>query len=325
MRILNHNQVLQILEGRDTLVLDAVADAYKAHYRGETVVPWSVFLRVPDTDRGRGIGLPAYIGGKNPIFGMKWITSFPENLHKGFARASGMIFMNDPATGIPTATIAGGHISMCRTAASAAVAARALVRGVPSTISLIGCGPIGAKMIYYLRHVFGEQISLLKVYDLDKEKAAELGAEFPGLKFEVASSLEDACDADIVSFATTAVTPYVPANLEFKPGSMVLNISLRDLPAEVVLRGKNVVDDADHVCRENTSMHLAEQASGSRNFIIGSIGELLSDPDPKSRLDADTPCIFNPFGLGILDIALADMILREATVAGVGIEDGPFY
>jgi len=37
----------------------------------------------------------------------------------------------------------------------------------------------------------------------------------------------------------------------------VLHLSLRDIRPDALLEGVNVVDDADHVCREATSVDLA--------------------------------------------------------------------
>jgi ornithine cyclodeaminase len=84
------------------------------------------------------------------------------------------------------------------------------------------------------------------------------------------------------------------------------------------LAAQNVVDDADHVCREETSLHLAEQLSGSRGFISASIGGLLRDP-ASFRREPGKVVIFSPFGLGILDIALARYVLSQAVRGNLGL------
>jgi ornithine carbamoyltransferase len=88
------------------------------------------------------------------------------------------------------------------------------------------------------------------------------------LEAEVASSPEELLAACLLdSFATTAIRPHVSDLSLCPPGAVLLHISLRDLTPEAILACDSVVDDVDHVCRANTSLHLAEQATGGRGFI----------------------------------------------------------
>src|SRR2546425_12853668 len=54
---------------------------------------------------------------------------------------------------------------------------------------------------------------------------------------------------------------------------VVLHISLRDLAPEILLRSQNMVDDVEHVMKANTAPHLAEQQTGNRSFVTGTLAE----------------------------------------------------
>jgi ornithine cyclodeaminase len=315
--------VAALLEGREGEVIEAVAEAYKTHARGESSLPHSSFLRFPDSDRDRIIALPAYLGGDFQLAGIKWIASVPGNLERGLERASAVILLNERATGRPTAMLEGSLISARRTAASAALAARELRGGdPPARIGFIGCGPINFQVARHLLAVW-PGVRDFVLFDLDPARARafaeRLGESAEGARSQVAASAEELLEAsDIVSFGTTAIRPHISDLSRCPADATILHVSLRDLEASVILDHDNVVDDLDHVCRAQTSIHLAAEAVGHRDFVRASIGEiLLGTALPKAADRALT--IFSPFGLGILDLAVAELVCRRAQEEGKGV------
>lgn len=322
MLILGHDDVRALLGGAEREILDLVRETYRRHEEGRTTVPFSTFLRFPDSERNRIIGLPAYVGGAEPTAGMKWISSFPGNLALGLERASAAILVNSMRTGRPEALVEGSVISAKRTAASAALAADLLTSAAPPRgVTLFGCGVINREILRFLR-VALPSLTSATLYDTDPDRAAEFARRCPevapGVGVSVAREAAEALAAQpLVSLATTAVHPHLDL-AECGPGSTVLHVSLRDVYPEAVLRTTNVVDDVDHVLRERTSLHLAEQLTGGRDFVSATIGQLIVGSAPVPR-QPDRPVVFSPFGLGALDIALADHVLRAARRLGAGV------
>ncbi|WP_221357797.1 2,3-diaminopropionate biosynthesis protein SbnB [Streptomyces beigongshangae] len=321
MLILGATEVHQVLDDAEAEVVEAVRRAYLLHERGRTALPHSVFLRFPDDPRNRIIGLPAYLGEDDPVAGIKWIASFPGNTAHGLERASAAMILNSMATGQPQALLEGSVISARRTAASAALAAATLGSSVPETgVSLIGCGVIGFEILTYLRAVLPE-LAEVTVFDLDSARAeafaARCRARWPGLRTGVAPDSGEALRAHrLVCLATTAAAPHLTTDA-CRPGTLVLHVSLRDLTPGSILGAVNVVDDADHVCREETSLHLAERLVGHRDFIATSLGAVLDAGRPHHRAE-DRVTVFSPFGLGILDLTLAGLVRRRAESLALG-------
>ncbi|MEY9926770.1 2,3-diaminopropionate biosynthesis protein SbnB [Catenulispora sp. GP43] len=326
MLILRQSDVRALVEGREREITQIVADAYAIHAEGATSLPHSVFLRFPDRPRDRIIGLPAYLGGPNPAAGMKWIASVPGNIGRGLERASAAIVLNDVVTGRPDALIEGSVISAKRTAASAALAARLLTaEPAPEAVSLIGCGVINLEVLRFLRAEL-PQLVRATVHDLDPARAAGFARRATdelGIATRTVGTAAEALAAHrLVSLATTAATPHLDL-APLAPGSTVLHVSLRDISVADMLAAQNVVDDTDHVNREGTSVHLASQASGGTGFVDAEIGDVVRDPG-SFRRDPDRTLIYSPFGLGILDMALAAHLRREAGAKGLGVQVDDF-
>jgi len=152
-----------------------------------------------------------------------------------------------------------------------------------------------------------------------------VAAALPGASISVAASVNQVmAEAAVLSLATTAVTPTI-ADLSICPrGATVLHISLRDIVADAIAGADNIVDDVDHALRAQTSLHLAEQKLGHRKFVRATLAEVLLG-EQVARADATKPVVFSPFGLGVLDLAVASLILAEAGKTSVGQRISGFF
>src|SRR5699024_3378742 len=85
-------------------------------HRGDYVQPLKPYVRV-NNKHNRIIAMPAYVGSPFHVSGIKWISSFPDNVQHGLPRAHSVVILNDADTGAPTTLILTPTISIMRTAA----------------------------------------------------------------------------------------------------------------------------------------------------------------------------------------------------------------
>ncbi|MFI1470858.1 2,3-diaminopropionate biosynthesis protein SbnB [Streptomyces wuyuanensis] len=324
-------QVQRALRGHEKRIVELVEATYRLHGEGRTVNPPSYFLRFPDRPASRIIALPASLGGRAGVDGVKWISSFPANVEAGFPRASAVLILNDHDTGYPFACLESSIISATRTAASAALAADRLSRGRsagrPARVGFFGTGLI-ARYIHTFLAGTGWSFDEIGVHDVAPESAAGFRCylEQSGTAGRI-SVHEDPEElirfSDLVVFATIAAKPHVTDPSWFAHNPLVLHVSLRDLAPEVLLASANVVDDVEHCLKADTSPHLAERLTGGRSFLDGTLDDVLTG---RVSLPADRPVVFSPFGLGVLDLAVGKWVYDEvARSGGLHVVDGFFH
>lgn len=324
MKIINRTDVEAALRDQELEVLQVVHQAYMLHSAGETALPLSSFLRPIGHPNDRIIALPAYLGGHHPVAGLKWISSFPGNLDRGLQRASSVLVLNDMQTGYARAVLESSRISTWRTAASAALASHVLHAGrTVEVIGVLGCGTINLKTLDFLLCVHPE-VRRVVAYDAVGHRAGAFADVVRQQHRQVEVSTAVSPQAlielgDTVSIATTdsrywlRLPPADPTGRQ-----VILHTSLRDIDPDSIIDATNVVDDPDHVCREATSLALAEERTGNRDFIAASLGDLLLDGEAPA---ADSGrIVFSPFGLGVLDLAVASHVMARVERLGLGLE-----
>jgi ornithine cyclodeaminase len=191
----------------------------------------------------------------------------------------------------------------------------------PATaVGVWGCGLINFETLRFLLAARPE-IETIRLYDLAAERAAMFQhkcAQIAGsrsIKIS-ADGGELFASSDITAIATTAVTPYLDTLCGASDESVILHTSLRDFLPRAVQMADNVVDDVEHACSNGASLDLTAQEQGNRDFIRTTIGKILKGDEPP-RI-AGKAVMFSPFGLGILDIAVAHLAVSLARKAQKG-------
>src|ERR1051326_4487565 len=328
LSIINGKTVYEIVRAQRCDCIRVVQEAYLAHADGQSVNPDSYFLRFPDKPDCRIIALPAYLGNGFGVAGLKWIASYPDNVKRGFPRASAVLVLNSYETGYPFAILESSIISAARTAASATLAAHWL-NGQSSRVSSLGIVGTGfiARYVYDFLVDTGWAIDNVRLCDAlpsesEKFRNTACRPELHRTVRAVSEVTELLRESDMIVFTTVASAPHITDPALFGHNPLVLHISLRDLAPGILLRSQNVVDDVDHVMKANTSPHLTEQQTGNRAFVTGTLSDIILGHRSVNR---ERPIIFSPFGMGILDVAVGKWVYDQAVASGQDLRVTDFF
>ncbi len=298
--------------------IDVIEKAVYCLGQNEFAQPIKPYLRYKNPIN-RIIAMPAYVGGEFEMAGIKWIASFPQNIEQGIPRAHSVVILNDSQTGQPRAVINTPMLSTIRTSAVSGLCIRSFLKARPQSdlkVCIIGWGPIGKTHFRMCQQLLEGKIKEMCLYDIRPIDPASI----PPSKFDinVVSSWEEAyADADIFMTCTVADEPYIQGPP--KPGSLHLNVSLRDYTTEVFpyFEGAIFVDDWEEVCREKTDVENLHLEKGLQKEDTYDIKAMLQT-EVWNQLSPKQAVIFNPMGMGIFDIAIGTYFYEKAKLEQVG-------
>lgn len=153
-------------------VLDQVelaAGVYRSMARGEVEMPPKIGVH-PRPDAFLH-AMPAYLSGLD-VVAMKWVSGYPDNPASGLPAISGVIVVNDAATGVPLAVLDAAEITAARTAAASGACVRAFAREGWRRVAVLGCGEQGRYHCEVLRALVPD--CEIRSYDPVTERARDV-------------------------------------------------------------------------------------------------------------------------------------------------------
>lgn len=182
----------------------------------------------------RFMAMPAYLGGRFKMFGIKSYGSNPDNTQKGLPRSILMMQLLDATTGVPLAYMSANILSAMRTGATSGVGARHLTIKNPKTVAIIGPGI----MSKYTMNAFLSAQPTIEIVKIKGRSQKGIDSfisyckeKFPTIKeYITCDKLDEVCkDADIVFYGTTNASKYednpTVKKEWLKPGALVIAAS----------------------------------------------------------------------------------------------------
>jgi ornithine cyclodeaminase/alanine dehydrogenase-like protein (mu-crystallin family) len=324
--ILSHRDVVAALPPR--ACAEAMAAVLAARARGETYHPLRTVMRPPGAAGLMGL-MPSWRGAQRDggaAFALKAICIIPGNPARGLDAHQGTVTLFDGETGVPTAILDASAVTEIRTAAVTAVATGLLARTDARTLAILGAGVQGRAHLTSLAGV--RDFEQVRVYSPTRAHAEALAghAHLPGVQVSAAVSAEEAVrGADVVVAATNSRKP-VLAHGWLKPGAHVNAVGAstpqaREIDTATVAASALFCDSRESVRHEAGEFQLAvrEGAIAGEEHIRAELGEVLAGSAP-GRGDDGELTLFRSLGIGVEDLAAAELAVAAAREQGLGTE-----
>ncbi|WP_373232947.1 2,3-diaminopropionate biosynthesis protein SbnB [Cohnella sp.] len=304
-------------------LIDQIESTVRLMQTEEISQPLKPYLRFLHPGN-RIIAMPAFVGGAVEASGVKWIASFPGNKTQGLPRAHCTVILNDPHSGVPVAFFQSGWLNTLRTAAVSGVMLRKYIEAhcdinseKPIQLGIIGWGPIGWRHLEMVSEVFGDRLRSVRLFDSKGIDPSTIDANLLGITHIAASWQEVYLSSNVFITCTASTDRYI--DLLPAPGTLLLNISLRDYMPQIVQAVKAViVDDWREVCRENTDIEQLHLKCGLQEGGVQTLKQVVCD-NVLRKFTVDEPIFFNPMGMAAFDITLAAHYWRQAERLGIGV------
>ncbi len=319
-RILGREDVARALDVRS--VVDALERAFAAYSTGRAELPAVIHLEIPESGGEIHVKAGHLHGARR--YAVKVASGF---FGVDPPAVDGLVLVFDARDGSLAALLAdGGLLTDVRTGAAGGVAARHLAPERVDTVAVIGTGAQARHQLDGLA-VARPGFSLVRIWGRSPERAARCAEELrgrpglpPGCRYEVAPGVREAVEgAEVVITCTASRAPLVRGGW-VAPGALVTAVGA-DGPGKqeldpAILRDADllVVDSREQCRRLGELQHAPELAERAVE-----LGEICAGLRP-GRTSPEQTVVCDLTGVGVQDVAAADLVLERAGAAGLEVE-----
>lgn len=292
----------------------------------------------------RFMAMPAYVGGKFDLAGVKWYGSNVANREKGLPRSVLMLLLNDKETGAPKAFMSANLLSAYRTAGIPGVGVKHLARQDAKVLGIVGPGVINAITVETFA-ALRPTLDTLKIKGRGRASIdrciAYVKEKCPQFKEIIVCDTLEECvrGSDILSFATStpmgqgaAAYPKVETAW-VKPGALFCLPGAADFDNDLLLHGaKLVVDNIklyeawaeeypyptfDTIYILGSKFMDLEHEGKLKREQICDLGAVLNGKQPGRESD-DQIILYSVGGMPVEDVAWGKEVYDYAVGHGIG-------
>ena len=301
----------------------AVESAFRLHAEGRSLAPGVLGIRAAAGGfHIKAAGLE--LGGRR-YFAAKTNANFSDNPGRhGLPAIQGVIVLCDADDGRPLAVMDSIEVTIRRTAAATAVAAKWLARPESATATVCGCGSQGREQLRALARVL--PLARAHAYDADEAAARACARELQDeLGIEVAAT-RDLASAVRASDVCVTCTPARGAFLmreHVRPGTFVAAVGAdapdkQELEPGLLSEAVVVVDLLEQCAAIGELHHALEAGAMTREAVHAEVADVVTGRRPGRRSPEEIT-VFDSTGTALQDVAAAAIVFERAAAAGAGL------
>jgi ornithine cyclodeaminase/alanine dehydrogenase len=288
---------------------------------GRKEVPPPAIMGVPSGDGGFHIKAAILGDAKEHYFAAKCNANFPNNKGRfGLPAIQGLLILCDAESGFPVAVMDSIEITILRTGAATAVAAKYLARPDSKVATICGCGNQGRVQLKALAAVL--PIERVHAFDLNPQASAGLVklATQLGMSAQAVENLPAALkQSDVCVTCTPSRRAFVFLE-DVAPGTFIAAVGAdspdkQELDPRLVKAGTVVVDSLDQCAAIGEVHHAIEAGLVRKSQEHPELGEIVAGLRP-GRQKREEITIFDSTGVAIQDAAAAIAVFRLAAKSG---------
>jgi ornithine cyclodeaminase/alanine dehydrogenase-like protein (mu-crystallin family) len=317
--LLRRSDVAELLSLQDCI--EAVEEALRLQGEGKIPAPGILSVKA---DRG-GLHIKAgLLPGRNSYVVAKLNTNFTGNWAQfGRPTIQGVIVVYDATNGSTLALLDSIDVTIKRTAAASAIAAKYLARMNSSIATICGCGQQARAQVHALNAVL--RLNKVHLFDLDEGAARNLAPELKdelGIEIEVVGDLRRAIQESDVCVTCTTSREFFVRNEDVSPGTFIAAVGAdaedkQEIEPTLVASAKVVADNLDQSCTIGDAHHAIAQGLMRREDVYAELAEIVAGNKPGRTSEAET-ILFDSTGIALEDAVAAAAVYEKASQAGIG-------
>ncbi len=301
--------------------IDAVEEIFRLQGNGK--VPAPGILGVKAAQGGLHVKVGLLPRDKNYIVA-KLNTNYPVNgARYRLPTIQGVIVICDAENGSPLAILDSIDITIKRTAAASAVAAKYLAQKNSSVATICGCGQQGRTQLRAIHSVL--PLGKIYAFDLNQCAAKNLAAEVRnelGLEIEAVRELRAAIQKSDICVTCTPSREFFVRKEDVAPGTFIAAVGADDAQKQeidptLLASAKVVADNLGQSCEIGDTHHAIAQGLMQKGDVYAELSEIVAGHKP-GRTSNDEIIIFDSTGVAIEDAVAATVVYEKARAAAVG-------